>query len=313
MKIQQVNIAFASDNNYAQHTAVAMVSILKKAKHPEQVHFFLIDDELTIENREKIRRTVEQLSGKMDFLKISNDQLKRFYVSAQLSRTAYFRLELPNLLPPEVDKVIYMDCDLLVLDDITKLWNVDMQGKPLAAAADFGIMASARSREEKERYIGLAKGRSYFNSGVLLLDVRLWRSAGYTEKVERLAAEHEYPHHDQDALNQLFMNNWVELPLRWNIIPPVYYLFLKILLDRGMRSRAIAARRDMAVIHYAGGYKPWEYKPLKGFNEYYYQCLQATAFSDAAMPQFDTRKKNRSIQRQLIRLHIADFWDRFLG
>ncbi len=308
-----MNIAFASDNNYAQHTAVAMASILKCTRLPEQVHFFLIADSLTAENQAKIEQTVKELKGRIDFLHSSNPLLKELYVSAQLSRTAYFRLELPELLPADVEKVIYLDCDLLVFADISELWDFDMQGRPLAAVADFGIMASKKSRKQKAEYIGLAKEAPYFNSGVLLMDIRQWRIAGYAKQVERLAASREYPHHDQDALNRLFMGNWAELPLRWNVIPPVYHLFLKILCSRDLRARAIAARQHSAILHYAGGYKPWEYKPYRGFNEVYYHYLADTAFRDAVMPQPDTRRKGRSIRRQLLRLKVADLWARLLG
>jgi len=98
--------------------------------------------------------------------------------------------------------------------------------------------------------------------------------------------------------------------MQWNVIPPVYNLYLKILKSKRYRDMAIDARKNMAILHYAGGYKPWEYKIYEGFNEMYYEMLSRTAFRHDAMPQLDMRRKHRSIQRQMARIYLADFWQK---
>lgn len=315
MKIDenQINIVFACDNNYAQHTAVAMASILLNAKHPEKIKFFVICDEVNDDKKNKLRQTVADLGGAIKFFDIQNDHFANFYVSGELSRTAYYRIDIPNIVDASVQKIIYLDCDLLVYDDIENLWNIDMQGKPLAAVPDFGIMCSQRARKQKEKFIGLAQEKPYFNSGLLIMDVAKWRENHFSEKVLEMAAQNKFPHHDQDALNKIFMDEWVLLPLRWNVIPPVFNLFLKILFNNECRSKAIEAKKNPAIFHYAGGYKPWEYEIHQGFNEKYYEYLKKTAFKNAVMPQFDARRKNRSILRQMIRLKIANFWAKIFG
>ena len=69
----------------------------------------------------------------------------------------------------------------------------------------------------------------------------------------------------------------------------------------------------MAVLHYAGGYKPWEYKRETAFNARYYDYLEQTAFKDVEMPQMDPRKKRRSLSRQLQRIKLANFWGKCFG
>ena len=303
-----INVVFASDNNYAQHTAVAMASVLLNTKSPDKIKFFLIDDNIEQNNKNKILSTVKNLSGNIDFVKITNNDLENCYVSGELSRASYFRLDIANILNDDIKKIIYLDCDLLVYDDIEKMWNIDMCNKPLAATCDYGIMASKRIRMQKNKYIGLPFDAAYFNAGVLMMDLDIWREYDYAKDIIKLATENKYPNHDQDALNKFFMHNWQEIPLRWDVIPPVFNLFLKILANKNLRTKAIEAKLNPAIFHYAGGYKPWEYKIYYGFNEKYYEYLKYTAFKDAIMPQFDKRRKNRSITRQMFRLRLADFW-----
>ena len=304
----KINIVFASDNNYAQHTAVAMASVLVNTKVPQRIQFYLIDDEIQQENKEKITKTVQNLGGNIEFIKIKNSRLEDCYVSGELSRASYFRLDIANILDKSIEKIIYLDCDLLVYDDIEKMWQLDMGGKPVAATCDLGIMASARVRKQKNKFIGLPFDAPYFNAGVLIMDLKKWRDGNYAEAIIALATQNKYPNHDQDALNKFFMNNWQEIPLRWDVIPPVFNLFLKILTKPDLRKKAIEAKLNPAIFHYAGGYKPWEYEIHDGFNDKYYEYLKLTEYKDAKMPQFDKRRKNRSIKRQMLRLKMGNMW-----
>ena len=304
----KINIVFASDNNYAQHTAVAMASVLVNTKVPQQIQFYLIDDKIQPENKEKITKTVQNLGGNIEFIKIKNSRLEDCYVSGELSRASYFRLDIANILDESIEKIIYLDCDLLVYDDIEKMWQLDMGGKPVAATCDLGIMASARVRKQKDNFIGLPFDAPYFNAGVLMMDLKKWRDGNYAEAIIALATQNKYPNHDQDALNKFFMNNCEEIPLRWDVIPPVFNLFLKIVTKPDLRKKAIEAKLNPAIFHYAGGYKPWEYEIHNGFNEKYYEYLKLTEYKDAKMPQFDKRRKNRSIKRQMLRLKMGNMW-----
>ncbi len=308
--IEKVNIVFASDNNYAQHAAVAMVSILAHTTVPQRVAFYLLDDGIEKSVREKMYATVDRWGASLIFVNVDATVFSEWFISGQLSRTSYFRLEMAKLLPVSVAKVIYLDCDLLVRDDICQLWDIDLQGNPLAAVPDYGIMASSKDWRRKQQTLGMHPEDMYFNAGVLVVDLQQWREHNYGEQVERLASEHNYQHHDQDALNQLFYKQWRVLPLRWNVIPPIWNMLLKVLLRGRFRRPALAARRDIAILHYAGGYKPWEYEEYQAFNSDYYRHLAQSAFCDEVMPQPDKRRKHRSIKRQLRRIQWGDFWQR---
>lgn len=302
----QISIVFASDNNYAQHIAVVIASIMAKTK--EKVCFYVINDNISKDKIEKLRDTAVNFKTKIEFISVPEDKFSNVYLSGHVSKAAYFRLALADILPNDIEKVIYLDVDLLVYDDIKKMWQIDLKNLPLAAVPDYGIMASPRLCKQKADVIGLPVGEKYFNSGVLVVNLKEWRKEDYTKQILEIINNNQFPHHDQDALNKLFMHKWQALDLRWNIIPPVFNLFSKILLNSNFRKNAITARKNPGIIHYAGRYKPWEFTLHNGFNDKYYQYLQLTSFADSSMPQPGKDMKGKSITRQLIRLKIADFW-----
>lgn len=300
-----INIVLATDKNYAQHATVAMASVLCNTARPEAIRFFVIDDGIDEANKAKMRQSVAKFSAQIDFVRADTQAFNDVFVSGNLTRAAYLRLDIPNIVPEIIKKVIYLDCDLLVLGDIAELWRFDMQGKPLAAAEDFGILSSKGKCAEKAKNLGWQPQYSYFNSGVLLLDLQQWRQENISAKLVQLIAEKKFRHHDQDALNYLFMNRWAALPLRWNVIPPVFNMMLRIVGNKLLRQKALAALADIAIMHYAGGYKPWEHAVYQGFNDKYYEYLSLTEYRDAVMPQPNLSKKKHSISRQMWRLKWA--------
>ena len=309
----KINVAFAADNNYAQHVAVAMASVMTNVKSGCSVRFFLLSDGIETALLERIKETASRFCAELIVIDLSKAAgFEKVYTSGHISRAAYFRLALPDILPPDVTKIIYLDTDLLVLGDITKLWDVDLEGLPLAAVPDYGIMASKRSMKEKEKTIRLPAGDAYFNSGVMVMDVGKWREHGYTQAVVDVVAKHELRHHDQDALNWVFAGKWKKLPLSWNVIPPVMQLLPKILRNGTFRKNALAARRSISILHYAGRCKPWEFVRAKGFNESYYDYLALTAFAKEPMPKPGAYAKEKSLFRQQFKIKLADCISRIL-
>lgn len=305
--MDSIDVVFASDNNYAQHVAVAGASLLLNSEYPEKINIYILNDTISSENCRRIEKTITCLRGNVTFISVDTKQISGF-VSGHLSKAAYLRLLIPSLLPENITKAIYFDTDLVVLDDVQKLWEISLQGKPLGAVCDYGIMASKRMVKQKFETLGLPEGDTYFNSGMLVMDLVQWRSFEYDRKVVECILQNQFRHHDQDALNKVFLHNWYELPLRWNVIPPVFSLPLKVLLRHNMRSEAIKALKNPAVFHWAGRYKPWEFSLNKDFNMQYYQYFNSTSFSDNSMPKPSKDMTGKSVRRQAFRIKLAKLW-----
>ena len=170
----------------------------------------------------------------------------------------YYRLELAERLP-DVSRVIYLDCDVVVLDDIEKLWTVDLRGKPLG-----GIGDRAGLQEVRRCY---ADGGIMFNSGVMALDLELWRRENHTEKLAAFWKEnHSWMHFaDQGLLNAYFRNAYTLLPQRWNIINSVYRN--PVVLGMYTEEEVREAIRNPGIVHFTGHHKPWKF--FKRFHHPY--------------------------------------------
>ena len=301
-----INVVLASDDNYAQHVAVVVASVLLHTIDKKRIHFFVLSDDISANNKKKIEITVANLGSTVEFIELSKLSIfNDVYISGHISRATYFRLYLSEILPSSIHKAIYLDVDLLVYDDIVKLWNVDMLDLPLAAVTDLGILSSNRVMQEKINVLNIT-GEKYFNAGVLILDLDKWRANRYADMIMDLILKNKFIHHDQDGLNMVFNGNWIELPLCWNVIPPVWLLFPKILFNKAIRNKAVEARRNMSICHYAGRCKPWEFKEFSKFNSDYYKYLNFTEFKNVVMPRPGKNMVGKSSIKKYLEVKFAD-------
>lgn len=119
--MDNIAIVLAADNNYAQHAAVTAASILKNTTVPEQVTIYLLSDGIGEINRQKISNTIADLKGKLQLIEVDSNPIEGF-TSGHISKAAYLRLMIPELLPEAVTKAVYFDTDLVVMADILELW-----------------------------------------------------------------------------------------------------------------------------------------------------------------------------------------------
>jgi lipopolysaccharide biosynthesis glycosyltransferase len=153
------------------------------------------------------------------------------------------RLYLNSLLPSDLDRVLYLDCDVLVYDDVCDLLSVDMQGCALAAVDDVANKNRKHltERERRKDLLSMRREAMYFNAGVLVFD---WQKALRLELLQRAAAAYwkdpsQYPLHDQDVLNAIIDGDVLSLPAKWNQRP---------------RYRVL----DSGIVHFVGSGKPWQ-------------------------------------------------------
>lgn len=310
--MDDITLVLASDDNYAQHAAITIASAYEKCSVPQRLKTYILDGGITQEKKDKMQETIEKYKGSIQFINIDTARFANLYTSFQYTAAIYYRLDLPNILPLEIEKCLYVDCDLLFYDDIEKLWDTDLQGHPIGVIEDVGLMTSHKGLAEKQQHLGLNYNSKYFNSGVIVMDLKQWRENNYGQSAIELAVNNDFISHDQDVLNKLFLDNWAELDYRWNVIPPITYLYPKILFSRIYRNKSIIARKNPGILHYAGRYKPWEFVEHKGFNEYYYSLLRKSAFKDVAMPQLSKQNVGRNFTKELVRLKIADIVENIL-
>jgi lipopolysaccharide biosynthesis glycosyltransferase len=290
-----IYIVLSSDDNYAQHMGIVALSIIKNTSRPERLFFFFLDAGISQENCEKLAQLIEQHGSRYEFIRpdhaLYGDIPKKRYGVAAL-----FRLNLGTLLPIEVEKVIYLDCDVIVFDDIEKMWQLDLGENIIGAVTNLGHQPVER--------LNIPDGE-YFNSGVLLVNLNKWREFHVGEETLTFMTRNSdrliFP--DQDGLNCVLRGRWKQIPLRWNQQPATYSMYKKGQAERSLSAETYREAIHLpGIVHYLGNNKPWDYMTFHPLKENYWAYLSHSPWSERRAENhswFNMLKKALMLEKQI--------------
>jgi len=218
-----MDIAFTFDAAYGRFAHTAVESVLDNHGSEDLTLWFLMAPDVTEETRSRIRRLVGDrarlnvIEPDMGFDDLPVSTVSEF---AYVSKAAYLRLLLPRLVPEHLERLLYLDSDILCVGSLRELHDLDLRENVLGAVKDAhaGKLSEMGGLPGLAQYPGLDPDGPYFNAGVLLIDLPSWRAEDVTgqcfEYIRRHAAEARFT--DQDALNHTLYGKWHRLPKRWN-------------------------------------------------------------------------------------------------
>lgn len=220
-----ITLTTVADNHFAVLLAALIKSIEINHRSGEDIHIYIVDDGLSEANRQKLMNSISQEKIQIFWTKIEDavpSHLSLPLDNSSFPLNTYVRLCLPFYIPQNVDKVIYLDADMIVLEDISKLWHTDLNGKVIAGVVDRSeVVSSSWGGIQNYKELGLHHDTKYFNAGLLMIDLNKWRQQNFTEVVLKCISENRkcatFP--DQYGLNVVFANQWLELNSLWNCIP----------------------------------------------------------------------------------------------
>lgn len=297
-----IHIAFNIDSNYVRHCAVTMASIFRN-NQKETFCLHIVTGGLKPEEKEKLCGLAEHYGSRVEFYMPKPGQLDGFTIrkfSKRISLATYYRCVLSDVLPAEVDRVIYLDCDLLVLGQLRPLWETPLDGAGLAAVEDIG--ADDAPRYEVLKY---PMADSYFNAGVLLIDLDYWRR----HDIPRKCVEYyrTYPerivYNDQDILNSIFHDNKKFVDLRWNMQDAFYRPLPKF--DDAWRAAHAADLRKPAILHFTNR-KPWEYDNQHPLRRLYFCYNEFTPWCEKQPWESSWNRFRRFVRLLPFRLHLRE-------
>lgn len=215
-KHEKIDIVICLDKGFVLPTGVLIYSICVNNPDVDIDFHLVIDDSLTGKDKKDLLETCSQFAEKkvilydVDISLFPNFPLKN---SDRLPRAAYYRLFLTDILPDTIDKVLYLDGDIIVRHSIIPLWQTNLNGYAVGVAID-----SDEGTIEKYNRLRYPNQKSYFNSGVMLINLEYWRKndvkrdfLDYLSKYsERII------HADQDILNVIFQDNKLSIPIKYN-------------------------------------------------------------------------------------------------
>ena len=235
---EKISIALCTDENLVKHIGTLLYSVDENTS--SFVDAYIIYDNLSEKSLKKLTSLNDILSTvTVHMIKVLDKQQEKLskisLENTGLPVTSCYRFILPDLLP-SLDRIIYLDVDTLVLSDLTELWRTDLEGKFIGAAKDELIIPNVAQKIVSER-------KSYFNSGMLLMDLNLFRKYDICSDLIDFAVDiAEYCEYgDQDILNYYFIDGYKLLDTKWNC-------GRKFLEDR---------EKEVGIVHFYGLEKPW--------------------------------------------------------
>ena len=151
--MEEINICFTFDDNYAKYCATAMASILVNRKDNYKINFYLITDSIKEENKQKLLKFQEEYGDiNIEFTSIKEEDInivKNISTHSYLSIASFYRLLLPNALN-SIDKILYLDCDILINADVKKLFANEMKNKIIGAVEDMDCEKNKKRLEIKD-------------------------------------------------------------------------------------------------------------------------------------------------------------------
>ena len=240
-----IEVVLASDRNLIKQAGITAIGAIGRTSLPLNFTFLTPAADQDHADWKMVTDLVRREGASCSLLPVTF-RPSTLQLAQHLTEVTYYRLLLPRLLPADLHRVIYMDCDVYVGRDLAALWNADLAGKPLGAARDFAFREWSR--------LGIDAANGYFNAGVLLLDLDSVRRRGLFDAALKFSVEHPgaLTWSDQCALNRIFSGDWTVLPQHWNF---QHSDFLEDIRRRGLRQATRAA--SACVFHFNNYDRPW--------------------------------------------------------
>jgi lipopolysaccharide biosynthesis glycosyltransferase len=269
---KRAHLLMCGDAGYFQHIAVCLTSLAETNPETEFDAVVLVTGN-TAECENKLRRSLMRYPllnlrlVNFDGSRLSGLPLAGNYYPPEI----YARFWIEDYFPAEVERVIYLDGDMVVVGPIDELLDLALGDNVLAAVS---IPGSARAS-----ILGYDPGFEYFNSGMMVINLKRWREIG--ARATLIAATHAIADRlndpDQDVLNYCFHAQRLKLDYTWNAITPFFRKVNNLAVPGNEIARVV---RDARIVHFNGGSKPWQYLCFHPFKPVYLNYLARTEWRD---------------------------------
>ena len=268
-----VVVACAANAAYALPMAVMLRSAAENLSAGRQLAAWIVADGLSSAIQQQILESLPQ-NVSVKWLKPDRSRLDGVPLIGGMPITTYDKVMIAELLPHDVNKVIWLDCDMLILTDLGGLWDLPIGDAHALAVTDSLVgKVSARFGVKRHAELGLDESTPYFNAGVLVIDPKKWRDSNiagdaikYLKQFRKLVF-----FWDQEALNVVLAGRWRSLDSRWN---------WSATLDRisGRNGGPPTEAEQDRIVHFNGNLKPWVVRETWVLDSVYYEVLDRTAW-----------------------------------
>jgi lipopolysaccharide biosynthesis glycosyltransferase len=301
---EPIHVAIATDAGFAMQTATLLASMRTHGDDDYIVH--VLHDGLDTD----LRRRITSSRGdddrvQVDWVDARSQQFAAVRADAGVSPAVFFRLRMAEVLP-DLDRVVYLDADIIVLDSLRELWDMPLDDAQLVAAVrDVGFPSFAGIIPWRE--LDAPPDAPYFNSGMLVLSLDRWRASDVGGRALDLATRYTFRLRDQCALNVVCLDGWRRLPARWNVQRGHFRLDGPPWALEGVESM-VGARDRPAVMHFCNPRwnRPWLAECDHPYRDEWFATLAQTPWAGWEPPKRPLKTRAVKQLKQIRRAVITD-------
>lgn len=208
-----MKVMYTCDNNYVWLMGISTISLFENNKGIENLKVYLLGEKISQENKDELKKIGDRYGREVEVIDVPKLNIPSSLVSARWPLSAFTRLFSGVILPRDVDRILYLDCDTIITGDISELESVQFNGNIARGVKDC-ISGTYKKN------VGLDADSPYINAGVILFDMNALREVDINEKIEAYMNKYEkiINYADQDILNGMFKGNIGELNPKFNVM-----------------------------------------------------------------------------------------------
>ena len=257
MSFSKINLCLSCDDNYAKYAGVVVASVLANANADDNLKIYILDGGISDDKKEKILSLASIKNCEIIFVPIDESMFEDYAkvkTHKYISVATYYRLKAPSLLP-NVDKIIYFDCDIVANSSLKELFEIDIKDYLLAGVSD-----------NKKRIV--KENPTYVNAGMLLMNLDKMRKENTEEEFYNYTKENinTITKGDQEIINEVCKGKIKVIDSQWNV-----------------QTSNFVNRSDYTVnpkiIHYLSKEKPWKFGSYSYHKNYWFKYLQLTPWA----------------------------------
>ena len=208
-----MKIMYTCDDNYAWLMGISAISLFENNKNIEELKVYLLGENISCENKNELKKIGDKYGREIEVIDVPELNIPTCLVSERWPLSAFTRLFSGQILPGDVDRILYLDCDTIILRDISELDKVQFNGSIVMGVKDC-ISATYKKN------VGLDKNSPYINAGVILFDINALKNVAINEKIETYMNKYVQfiNYADQDILNGVFKGYIGELDPKFDVM-----------------------------------------------------------------------------------------------
>ncbi len=302
---RNVAVAFSCSNHFAPYFGVLLNSIVLSSSEDNNYDIIVLVNPMSSVNRDRLMQIVAGHDNfSLRFFEMSSlIKEYKFSVKQHLALQTWYRLFLPWVMM-DYDKVLYLDCDMVVRDDVAKLYNTDISSYILAAARDLAVIGLynykiGNAKNYIDSILKLDEPYNYFQAGTVLLNLKIIREEYDKNELLELGQSRAWEWSDQDVLNIIANGRALILDQKWNVEHDRARKRLNEMKRSPMSffNEYLEARKNPKIIHFAGAEKPWSVVECD-MSEFFWQYARSCVFYETIIARLGTDKVKAEIRKR---------------